>query len=234
MLLPAGRDRRSARCARSRATRGHPDAREDGLDRHLLHRRAAVPRVPRALPAAHAGADRDARRARGRPAPGARVLHARPAAGPRHRRHARRDGRAVVRRGKDAARNALVVVQGHDHPRLLRDARRRASSLHWIAGRARRRCRRTPRRQDALPDAGCRVRRRARATTACRADFDAPQWAPTPGQYLVLYDGDVCLGGGVIAVPPQRRRHGDAKTRRALHRSTGASPDAVAHPRAIA
>jgi tRNA-specific 2-thiouridylase len=31
-----------------------------------------------------------------------------------------------------------------------------------------------------------------------RAEFDAPQWAPTPGQYLVVYDGSVCLGGAVI------------------------------------
>ena len=34
-----------------------------------------------------------------------------------------------------------------------------------------------------------------------RAIFDTPQWAPTPGQYLVLYDGELCLGGGVIAAP---------------------------------
>jgi tRNA-specific 2-thiouridylase len=29
-------------------------------------------------------------------------------------------------------------------------------------------------------------------------DFAAPQWAVTPGQSVVLYDGEVCLGGGVI------------------------------------
>jgi tRNA-specific 2-thiouridylase len=40
-------------------------------------------------------------------------------------------------------------------------------------------------------------------------DFDQPQWAVTPGQSAVLYDGEVCLGGGVIAsatLAPRRAR----------------------------
>ena len=71
-----------------------------------------------------------------------RVLHARPARGPADRRPPRPRRGAVVRGGKDSARNALVVVQGHDHPllssralitgaaALARDARRRRASLH--------------------------------------------------------------------------------------------------------
>jgi tRNA-specific 2-thiouridylase len=35
--------------------------------------------------------------------------------------------------------------------------------------------------------------------TGFALDFDQPQWAVTPGQSAVLYDGEVCLGGGVIA-----------------------------------
>jgi len=102
--------------------------------------------------------------------------------------------------GKDAARNALVAVQGHDHPLLYRrDVD--AIDLHWIAGSAPA----LPRRLAAktryrMPDAACEVA--LRSGGGVRASFDAPQWAPTPGQYLVLYDGEVCLGGGVIDAAP--------------------------------
>ncbi len=97
--------------------------------------------------------------------------------------------------GKDLARNALVAVQGHDHPLLYR-REVDAIDMHWIDG--------TPpalpmrvgaKTRYRMPDAACTV---VATATGLRATFDAPQWAPTPGQYLVLYDGDVCLGGGVI------------------------------------
>ena len=100
---------------------------------------------------------------------------------------------------KDLARNALIAVQGHDHPLLYR-REVAAIDMHWIAGEARP----SPARLAAktryrMPDAACEVR--SRGDNAIEVSFDVPQWAPTPGQYLVLYDGDVCLGGAVIDAP---------------------------------
>ena len=99
---------------------------------------------------------------------------------------------------KDLSRNALVAVQGHDHPLLYRrDVE--ANDMHWISGQAPSmplRCGAKTRYR--MPDAACTL---SRTETGCLAEFDTPQWAPTPGQYLVVYDGDVCLGGGVIATP---------------------------------
>ncbi len=100
--------------------------------------------------------------------------------------------------GKDAARNALVVVQGHDHPLLYR-LTVDAQDMHWIAGRqpepsALRQLGAKTRYR--MPDAACRLE--LRDGVRAHAVFDAPQWAPTPGQYLVLYEGELCLGGGVI------------------------------------
>jgi tRNA-specific 2-thiouridylase len=111
-----------------------------------------------------------------------------------------RDGEALpwYVAGKDMARNALVVVQGHAH-RLLHRRDVRSIDVHWISGAPPR----LPARLSAktryrMPDAACEVRADGDGIVAT---FDVPQWAPTPGQFLVLYDGDVCLGGGVIDAP---------------------------------
>ena len=96
---------------------------------------------------------------------------------------------------KDVAANTLYIVQGHDHPWLLSPSLR-AGQINWIAGHA-----------PARADLAAKTRYR-QADVACRLDaanpaqfalkFTDPQWAVTPGQSAVLYDGDVCLGGGII------------------------------------
>jgi len=100
--------------------------------------------------------------------------------------------------GKVPQRNELVVVQGHEHP-LLHRRNVEAIDMHWISGQAPALPQRVGgKTRYRMPDASCTL---TRADNGWVAAFDAPQWAPTPGQYLVVYDGDVCLGGGVIAVP---------------------------------
>jgi tRNA-uridine 2-sulfurtransferase len=96
---------------------------------------------------------------------------------------------------KRMASNELVIVQGHDHPLLMKTSLR-AQDASWTAG---------------IPEEGEKLSAKTRyrqADAACRLDeaqaeaiavrFDAPQWAVTPGQSVVLYDRDVCLGGGII------------------------------------
>ena len=96
---------------------------------------------------------------------------------------------------KDMASNTLTVVQGHDHPLLLR-RQLAAADASWIAGEAPRAggefAAKTRYRQ---ADAACAFAGDAREF---ELDFAAPQWAVTPGQSAVLYRGEECLGGGVI------------------------------------
>jgi tRNA-specific 2-thiouridylase len=98
---------------------------------------------------------------------------------------------------KDVATNTLVVVQGHDHP-WLQSRALVAADASWVSGRppaagrlsAKTRYRQVDAPCEAVPDDAIAGRFELR--------FDTPQWAVTPGQSAVLYDGEVCLGGGVI------------------------------------
>jgi tRNA-specific 2-thiouridylase len=96
--------------------------------------------------------------------------------------------------GKDLTKNALIVVQG-DHP-LLYKKQLKASQLHWIAGQA----------PGKNFDCAAKIRYR-QADQACQVsiqetiaivEFNEPQRAVTPGQSIVFYDNDICLGGGII------------------------------------
>ncbi|HHQ14105.1 MAG TPA: tRNA 2-thiouridine(34) synthase MnmA, partial [Chromatiales bacterium] len=101
--------------------------------------------------------------------------------------------------GKDLSRNCLLVVQGREHPGLWSDSVVAGQPL-WIAGEPAAlrtggvlSC--TAKTRYRQPDAACEVRL---AGDGLAIDFDQPQWAVAPGQYIVFYDGDECLGGAVI------------------------------------
>lgn len=98
--------------------------------------------------------------------------------------------------GKNLEENVLYVVQGHDHPALLRDSLQ-AGQLSWVSGRAPHTHwvynAKTRYRQ---ADAPCEVERVE--GDQCELRFAEAQWAATPGQSLVVYESQVCLGGGII------------------------------------
>jgi len=101
----------------------------------------------------------------------------------------------VVR--KDLERNVLVVTQRHDDPGLM-SLEFETGSVHWIGGDApaeRFSC--TVRTRHRQRDQACTVD--VLAGGGCRVATEKPQRAVTPGQSAVFYDGETCLGGGVIA-----------------------------------
>ncbi|MEJ6001577.1 tRNA 2-thiouridine(34) synthase MnmA [Paucibacter soli] len=98
---------------------------------------------------------------------------------------------------KDMQSNTLYVVQGHEHPWLLSHGLI-ADDISWTG--------RPPvyggfgaKTRYRQADAACAFTPESPAPGQFRLDFAQPQWAVTPGQSAVLYDGEVCLGGGVIA-----------------------------------
>ena len=100
---------------------------------------------------------------------------------------------------KDMDSNTLYVVQGHDHP-WLQSTALVADNASWVAGGPPAAGGLAAKTRYRQADAACMLAACADAPVAERFElrFAAAQWAATPGQSAVLYDGPVCLGGGVI------------------------------------
>ncbi len=114
--------------------------------------------------------------------------------------HRHGDGRAWYVAAKDCERNALVVVQGREHPALYAEELE-AEEVHWISGHAPAlplRC--TAKIRYRQEDQTCSVEPVSRGRVMVR--FDRPQWAVTPGQSVVFYHGEECLGGATISKVP--------------------------------
>ena len=97
---------------------------------------------------------------------------------------------------KDMASNILWAVQGHGHP-WLQSTQLSAQDCSWVAGTAPGLGSLAAKTRYRQIDAACELR--SVGASSCELVFSEAQWAVTPGQSAVLYDGDVCLGGGVIA-----------------------------------
>ncbi len=125
---------------------------------------------------------------------------------------------------KDVPNNTLHVVQGHGHP-WLQSPWLEANDVSWVAGHAPAAGLMAAKTRYRQADAACSFLPKAEGF---RLDFSEAQWAVTPGQSAVLYDGEVCLGGGVIhaaqlpaVVPAQAARK---PTRKPAAARRGARP----------
>jgi tRNA-specific 2-thiouridylase len=98
---------------------------------------------------------------------------------------------------KDLEENVLYVGQGHDHPWLY-SCLLQAEQLSWVSGSPPAvGARLTAKVRYRQGDQPCRVREAG--SQRLLLEFEHPQRAVTAGQSVVLYDDQVCLGGGIIA-----------------------------------
>ena len=97
--------------------------------------------------------------------------------------------------GKDRAANVLTVVQGHDHPALF-SQNVEAANLSWVNAPVDVNGTYQAKTRYTQNSAACQVSKLS--PSDIQVSFPTPQWGVTPGQSVVLYDGDVCLGGGII------------------------------------
>jgi tRNA-specific 2-thiouridylase len=96
---------------------------------------------------------------------------------------------------KDVTNNTLYVVQGHDHPWLLSHTLA-ADQVSWVSGQAPTETQLSAKTRYRQQDMNCQ--HHTLPNDRFSLQFEKAQWAVTPGQSAVLYDGDVCLGGGII------------------------------------
>jgi len=110
---------------------------------------------------------------------------------------------------KDLARNRLIVVQGKEHPLLYKNSLR-AGNLHWVSGQSPGlpfKCMAKTRYRQ--PDQACTITAIEKVQipvensesinqSQCVVEFDVAQFAITAGQSVVFYQGEICLGGGII------------------------------------
>ena len=92
-------------------------------------------------------------------------------------------------------KNELIVVQGHNNPALLKHELL-AQDAAWVSGQLPLLKTYTAKTRYRQVDSNCTLV--AAADTTFMLSFGEAQWAITPGQSAVLYDGEICLGGGVI------------------------------------
>ena len=99
--------------------------------------------------------------------------------------------------GKNLEKNELIVVQGHDHP-LLFQSELIMSDLSFTLPQKPEEGEYTAKTRYRMADAACTLTYLDQEKTKAKLVFSNPQWAITPGQSAVLYDQDICLGGGII------------------------------------